>query len=86
MDNPGAGCGWRWSTAVATRVAAWAGPDATPTADSTAANERTRGPTPELIDSLRRLPMRQRTVVVLRFYEDLAEADIARIMGVRVGR
>jgi len=42
-------------------------------------------PTPELIQSLRRLPVRQRTVVVLRFYEDLPEADIARIMHIRVG-
>ena len=42
-------------------------------------------PTPELIDSLRRLPLRQRTVVVLRFYEDLTEADIARTMGISVG-
>ena len=41
--------------------------------------------TPELIRSLRRLPLRQRTVVVLRFYEDLPEADIARIMHIRVG-
>ncbi len=41
--------------------------------------------TPELIASLRRLPMRQRTALVLRFYEDLPEAEIARVMGVRVG-
>lgn len=43
------------------------------------------GPTPELIASLRRLPLRQRTVVVLRFYQDLTEADIARTMGISVG-
>ncbi len=39
----------------------------------------------ELTDSLRRLPLRQRTVVVLRFYQDLPEQEIAGIMGVRVG-
>ncbi len=31
------------------------------------------------------LPPRQRAVVVLRFYEDLAEADIARQLGCSVG-
>lgn len=39
----------------------------------------------ELTDSLRRLPARQRTVVVLRFYEDLPEQEIAEVMGVSVG-
>ncbi len=42
-------------------------------------------PTHELIDSLRALSTRQRTVVVLRFYEDLPEAEIARLLGIRVG-
>ncbi len=42
-------------------------------------------PQSELIGSLRRLPIRQRTVIVLRFYEDLPEAEIARVMGVQVG-
>ncbi|MDA0564683.1 SigE family RNA polymerase sigma factor [Streptomonospora sp. S1-112] len=32
-----------------------------------------------------RLPERQRTVVVLRYYEDLTEAQIARRLGVTVG-
>jgi len=31
------------------------------------------------------LPIKQRTAIVLRFYEDLAENDIARIMGCRPG-
>jgi RNA polymerase sigma factor (sigma-70 family) len=32
-----------------------------------------------------RLPPRQRAVVALRYYEDLPEAEIARILGCRVG-
>ena len=32
-----------------------------------------------------RLPFRQRAVVVLRYYQDLSEADIARTLGCKVG-
>jgi RNA polymerase sigma factor (sigma-70 family) len=39
----------------------------------------------ELISSLRSLPHRQRAALVLRFYVDLADADIAEIMGSPVG-
>lgn len=35
--------------------------------------------------ALRALPQRQRTVVVLRYYNDLAEKDIAHAMGISVG-
>ena len=42
-------------------------------------------PVHELIASVRRLPYRQRAVVVLRFYLDLPEAEIAQILGVRPG-
>ena len=42
-------------------------------------------PVDELVASLRRLPARQRAVVVLRFYLDLPEAEIAALLGVRLG-
>jgi RNA polymerase sigma-70 factor (sigma-E family) len=39
----------------------------------------------ELWDVLRRLPDRQRMALVLRYYQDLPEADIARLLDCRVG-
>ncbi|MFI5690615.1 SigE family RNA polymerase sigma factor [Kribbella sp. NPDC051586] len=39
----------------------------------------------DLWDAIGRLPRRQRIVVVLRFYEDLTEAETARLMGSSVG-
>lgn len=41
--------------------------------------------TPALIDALSQLPPRQRTVVVLRFYDDLSVADTAAAMGTSEG-
>jgi RNA polymerase sigma-70 factor (sigma-E family) len=38
-----------------------------------------------LASALRALPTRQRTAVVLRYYEDLSEADTARAMGCSIG-
>jgi RNA polymerase sigma-70 factor (sigma-E family) len=56
--------------------------------------ERDRRPAPpeptlmvadELWDTLRTLPERQRTAVVLRFYEDLPDREIAEVLGCREG-
>ena len=38
-----------------------------------------------LDDLLKRLPMQQRAVVVLRVYEDMPEADVAEVLGLSVG-
>src|SRR5205085_1285152 len=38
-----------------------------------------------VLEAVRRLPHRQRAAVVLRYYEDLPEAEIARVMGCSVG-
>jgi RNA polymerase sigma-70 factor (sigma-E family) len=39
----------------------------------------------ETWDLVRTLPFRQRAVLMLRYYEDLSEADIARVLGCRPG-
>lgn len=39
----------------------------------------------ELFDALEKLPARQRTALVLRYYSDLPEAEIAAAMGCRRG-
>jgi RNA polymerase sigma-70 factor (sigma-E family) len=36
-------------------------------------------------DALARLPRRQRTVLVLRYYEDLSEAEISSVLGIAKG-
>ncbi|MER7206205.1 SigE family RNA polymerase sigma factor [Streptosporangium sp. NPDC000239] len=36
-------------------------------------------------EALARLTPRQRTILVLRYFEDLSETEIARLLGVRVG-
>ena len=49
-------------------------------APATSSEERT-----DLWSALRRLPRRQRAVIVLRFYEDLTEAETARLLECSVG-
>lgn len=39
----------------------------------------------EMAAALSRLPVRQRTVVVLRYYEQLSEREIAQVMGISTG-
>jgi len=39
----------------------------------------------EVVAALRQLPPRQREVIILRYYLDLSEAEIAQTMGVRPG-
>ena len=55
--------------------------------------ERVPGPRPagvdaevhELLDALAHLGLRQRTALVLRFYLDMSEADVAQVLGCRPG-
>jgi RNA polymerase sigma-70 factor (sigma-E family) len=43
------------------------------------------GETQAVLEAVRSLPERQREAVVLRYYEDLAEADVAAALGCSVG-
>lgn len=43
------------------------------------------GESGDLWDALGRLPRRQRAVVVLRYFEDLTEAQTAQLLGISVG-
>ncbi|MFC4587827.1 SigE family RNA polymerase sigma factor [Sphaerisporangium corydalis] len=48
------------------------------------------GPSPgeihELLeDAINRLPARQRTAIVLRYYEDMSEPEIAKALGISIG-
>jgi RNA polymerase sigma-70 factor (sigma-E family) len=43
------------------------------------------GESGDLWDALGRLPRRQRAVVVLRYFEDLTEAQVADLLGISVG-
>lgn len=53
-----------------------------------ASEETTVGPSPDrmlLQQLLKALSPRQKTVMVLRFYEDLSESEIANLLGVPIG-
>jgi RNA polymerase sigma-70 factor (sigma-E family) len=62
-------------------------------ADVRAARLGTSGPDPAdvqaeraaLLDELSRLPARQRAAIVLRYYDDLSDEDIAATLGCRTG-
>jgi RNA polymerase sigma-70 factor (sigma-E family) len=54
-------------------------------ADSPAVDGNDAAERDALWQALRRLPVRQRTVLVLRFYADAADVDIADLLGCRLG-
>jgi len=71
--------GWRRRQAWRARIPLLSQPAATP-AETATVDERDH-----LIRLLRGLPPRQRTAVVLRYWEDLSEEDAARAMGCSPG-
>jgi RNA polymerase sigma-70 factor (sigma-E family) len=71
--------GWRRKKAWRTRLGLLAAPDAVPDG-SDAVDQRDR-----VVRLLRLLPPRQRTAVVLRYWEELSEAEAAKAMNCSVG-
>ena len=71
--------GWRRKTAWRARLGVLVSSDATPDAVDTI-DDRDR-----IVRLLRQLPPRQRTAIVLRYWEDLSEAETARAMGCSPG-
>jgi len=65
---------WRGETPTETL------PESTYESTTSASDERSR-----IYPHLRALPARQRAVMVLRYYEDLPEAEIARLLGCSPG-
>lgn len=53
--------------------------------DRTVTHEHDEGQRDALWEFVQTLPRRQRAVIVLRYYEDLSEAEIAETLGVSVG-
>jgi RNA polymerase sigma-70 factor (sigma-E family) len=53
--------------------------------DVPAVDDRDRFEDEPLWDALRALPPRQRAVIVLRYYEELSEAEIAGVLGISRG-
>lgn len=71
--------GWRRKKAWRTRLGLLAAPDAVPDG-ADAVDQRDR-----IVRLLQRLPPRQRTAVVLRYWEELSEAETAEAMNCSVG-
>jgi RNA polymerase sigma-70 factor (sigma-E family) len=69
-----------WRRRRVVEVAGWHGPDPAGADSSEASALRLT-----LVAALRRLTPRQRAVLVLRFYEDLTETQVARELGLTVG-
>lgn len=67
---------------------AWAGPRR-PGTHSGAGPSRATGPDPvgdvDMWDALDRLPPKRRSILVMRFYLDMTEAEVAGVLGCRVG-
>lgn len=63
------------------------GPDDPARADAPGADHRLTATVrrTHVLDALQRLPRRQREVLVLRYYGDLAEAEIAAALGISAG-
>ena len=53
--------------------------------DRTVTHEHDEGQRDALWEFVQTLPRRQRAVIVLRYYEDLSEAEIAETLGISVG-
>jgi RNA polymerase sigma-70 factor (sigma-E family) len=69
-----------WRRRSASEVPVRATPEAEGPDDTAAVAERLR-----VVAALRTLPARQRAALVLRFYDDLSEADTARALGCAPG-
>ena len=71
--------GWRRRTGWRARLGLIATPESVPD-ESSAVDNRDR-----IVRLLHQLPPRQRTAIVLRYWEDLTEAETAKAMGCSVG-
>jgi RNA polymerase sigma-70 factor (sigma-E family) len=63
----------------------WNGEHPTETLPDTGRHDERAGESGDLWDALGRLPRRQRAVVVLRYFEDLTEAQTADLLGISTG-
>lgn len=77
----------RWRRRATQRHATvrWASREPEPVTDPTSSVDDDLARSDVLWQALATLPPRQRTVLVLRYYEDLSEAEIAEVLGVGRG-